>query len=159
MRIPRGLTVLPLALVACATSYVPRTNSRPELQAYVENAARLVSELGAAEACSAFSQSRWMRGDYYIFVNSVEDNVTTCHPLRADLVGRNQDQMRDENGKYFARDMISAATSPEGRGWIEYVWPRPGETASIPKSAYVVAVTGPDGRRYMVGSGGYGMVP
>ena len=153
---PRSLLVVCSITVACASSYTPRSNTRPELQRYVERAAALVREQGPA-ACETFKGPAWMAGDYYIFVNEADTDVMICHPIRPELVGQSQTNLQDANGRYIAREMRAAATSPAGVGWVEYVWPRPGETNPVPKSGYVVSVTGPDGKRYVVGSGGYEM--
>jgi signal transduction histidine kinase len=148
-----GITLL----ISCATSYVPRMNSRQALMDYVERAAALVARQGPESACSSFTEPKWMGGDYYVFISRVSDNVVVCHPVNATLVGVSQTDLRDVNGKYFVRDMADAANSAAGRGWVEYQWARPGQTTPEPKSAYVVAVTAPDGKRYIVGSGGYNM--
>jgi signal transduction histidine kinase len=153
----RSSILLLVMLTACATSYTPRTNSRAELQRYVERAADLVAKEGPAAACVEFASTRWKGGDYYIFVDRLDDNVLVCHP-NAGMVGKDQSNLQDVNGKYITREMKTLA-STQGRGWVEYMWPRPGETAPSPKSAYVIAVTGPDGKRYNVGSGGYNMPP
>jgi hypothetical protein len=142
-------------LAACATSYVPRTSSRDELARYVDRAAQIVAREGTA-SCAEFGQPAWKSGQWYIFVNDIEKHTAVCHPARPDLVGQNVFDIRDTNGKYLTREMESAVAGA-GSGWVEYVWPRPGQTTSEPKTAYVVAVTGPDGRRYLVGSGGYNM--
>lgn len=152
----RFLLLLVPALVSCATSYVPQSNSRDALVSYVERAASLVAREGLT-ACPKFSQAAWKGGDYYIFISRSEDDVVVCHPVSANLVGRSQTDLRDVNGKYFVREMASAANSPQGRGWVDYMWPRPGQTRPEPKSAYVIAVTAPDGKRYLVGSGAYNL--
>ena len=155
----RNLVVASILLsIACSTSFVPTTNSSVELTRYVEKAARLVQTEGVAAACSAFHEPRWKAGEYYIFVTSAETNVTVCHPVRDDLVGQDQTNLQDADGKYFIRQMLAVASSPEGRGWVDYVWPRPGEAAPTRKAAYVIGVAGPDGKRYVVGSGAYGVV-
>jgi signal transduction histidine kinase len=124
---------------------------------YVERAAALVAKEGPEAACTTFAQPRWMGGDYYVFISRVQDDVVMCHPVNAELVGVSQTDLRDANGKYFVRDMRTVANSSAGRGWVEYRWARPGQTTPELKSAYVVAVTAPDGKRYVVGSGGYNL--
>ena len=154
----RWLLVFCSVAVACATSYTPRTNSRADLERYVARAAAVVREQGPA-ACAILNQPSWLKGDYYIFVNELDTNLTVCHPMRPDLIGKSQANLQDSNGKYITREMHAAASSPSGAGWVEYVWPRPGQTDAIPKSSFVMSVTGPDGKRYVVGSGGYEMTP
>ena len=153
----RLVPVFAFLSVACASSFVPTTSSSADLTRYVNEAARLVQEKGVS-ACSAFHESRWRAGEYYIFVTSAETNVTVCHPVRDDLVGQDQTDLQDADGRYFIREMLAVANGPEGRGWVDYSWARPGETTPSRKSAYVVRVTGPDGRAYVVGSGAYGVV-
>lgn len=143
---------------ACATSYTPRANSRADLQRYVEQAAAVVREQGAA-ACAVLNQTPWLKGDYYIFVNELDTHLTVCHPMRPDLIGESQHSLQDANGKYITREMAAAASSPAGSGWVEYVWPRRGQPDAVRKSAYVTSVTAADGKRYLVGSGGYEMSP
>ena len=145
-----------LLAVGCASSYTPRQNTRDDLVSYVERAAALLEREGPTSACVAFHEPRWMAGDWYLFVNA-EDDVLVCHPARPDLVGQDQTQLQDVNGVFLAREMAALANTPEGRGWVEYMWARPGQTTPVRKSVYVVAVTAPDGKRYVVGSGGYEM--
>ena len=146
-----------LILTACATSFVPAGNSSTELTRYVERAARLVQDEGSA-ACAAFHRPEWKAGEYYIFVTSADTNVTVCHPVRDDLVGQDQTNLQDADGRYFIREMLAVSKGADGRGWVDYSWARPGETTPTRKSAYVVLVQGPDGKRYVVGSGAYGVV-
>ena len=152
----KSLVALAFLALACATSNVPRTNSRTDLQTYVEQAAAIIRDQGPA-ACSTFSRREWMDGDYYIFVNNADTNVTVCQPVRPEMVGQDQSNLQDPTGKYIIREMLAAATGPEGRGWVEYMWPRPGQTDPSKKIAYVVSVNGPDGVKYVVGSGYYEM--
>lgn len=141
---------------ACASSYTPRQNTRQELVAHVERASSLVEREGADAACTAFHGPRWREGEWYVFINEI-DQTLVCHPERPDLVGRDQTNLQDVNGVYLIREMSARAAGPDGRGWVEYMWARPGETTPVRKSVYVVAVTAPDGTRYVVGSGGYEM--
>lgn len=154
----RNLLLAAVALgIACTATVVPTSSSPAELTRYVHQAARLVQTQGVS-ACSAFHEPKWRSGEYYIFVTSAETNVTVCHPIRDDLVGQDQTDLQDANGKYFIREMLAVANSPEGKGWVDYQWPKPGETGATRKAAYVVGVAGPDGKRYVVGSGAYGVV-
>ncbi|HSN68465.1 MAG TPA: cache domain-containing protein [Thermoanaerobaculia bacterium] len=143
--------------VACASTLTPPQNTRADLVAYVDRAAALVARRGPEAACTSFHEARWKSGEWYVFINRAEDSVLVCHPARPDLVGADQTNLQDVNGVYLAREMKKAADDPSGRGWVEYMWARPGETTPVRKSVYVVAVTAPDGKRYIVGSGGYEM--
>ena len=139
-------------LAGCASVMTPRDNTREEIVAYVDRAARVVQENGPS--CEMFADPRWRSGDWYIFVFNLDDGRTICHPVRPDLVGTNASAVVDPNGKRPGDEMLRVANA-SGTGWVEYVWARPGQSAPEPKSAYVRRVTGPDGRVYVVGSGGY----
>ena len=104
-------------------------------------------------SCEAFSSPGWFNGDWYIFVFG-PDQKTLCHPAQPAMVGKSASEIVDPTGKRTGDLLMAAANGSEGHGWVEYVWPRPGQTKPVPKSAYVVAVTGPDGKKYVVGSGG-----
>ena len=95
-----------------------------------------------------------MSGEYYVFVNDAETNLTVCHQ-RPELIGQDQSNLADASGKLFIREMAATAFGSEKGGWVEYLWPRSGETEPVTKIAYVVGVTAPDGTRYVVGSGTY----
>jgi len=94
----------------------------------------------------------WMGGDYYIFVVG-PDERTLCHPNPA-IIGTPEKDIVDANGKKVG-ELISVAAHRTGGGWVEYVWPRPGQTTPVKKSTFATRVKGPDGKWYIVGSGAY----
>jgi signal transduction histidine kinase len=149
--------VLALTLFAgCATSsktMLPAANTRDAVMSYVNHAADVVAKNGPS--CETFSQPTWMGGDYYIFVVGPDDRVI-CHP-NAQIVGKLQSDIIDANGTRVGEALGSAASSAAGQGWVNYVWPRPGSTTPVSKSTYVKRVTGPDGKLYVVGGGGYAL--
>ena len=138
------------AATAFAKSHVPKSNTRAAIKAYVNSAASVVAKKGPS--CEAFAGKDWMAGDYYVFVMG-PDEKAICHPNPA-LVGKPASDIVDANGKKVGEDII-AAGKKKGGGWVEYVWPRPGTTNPVPKSTYATHVKGPDGKMYVVGSGGY----
>jgi cytochrome c len=140
------------------TTYVPHTRDRDALRLYVDQAAQRVAARGS-EVCEELAAPRWRGGDYYIFVTNADTHVTVCHPARPELVGRNEYDLQDVNGKYFMREMLSVAPQPFSGGWVDYMWPRPGQTEPALKSTYVVRVRSWDGAMYLVGSGAYDLKP
>ena len=148
--------VLSLILLAgCASTssktMTPAANTRDAVMSYVNHAADVVARSGPS--CETFSQPAWRAGDYYIFVIG-PDSRLICHP-NAQLIGRLQSEIIDANGMRVGDALGATAASAAGRGWVNYVWPRPGSTTPVSKSTYVVRVTGPDGQSYVVGGGGY----
>ena len=52
-----------------------------------------------------------------------------------ELVGASVDATKDTEGRFVYLDALKAV-QPEGRGFTEYVWPKPGSTVSEPKLAF-----------------------
>lgn len=142
-----------LILIGCASSMTPRANTREEITTYVDSAARLVEKNGPS--CDTFAQETWRSGDWYIFV--LGDGRTVCHPVRPDMVGMSASDIIDPNGKRVGDEFVRIGTGSQTSGWVEYVWARPGQSTPEAKSSYAKRVTGPDGKVYVVGSGGYGL--
>ena len=148
----RRFALASLLLVSCATSMVPRSNTDADIVAYVNRAAGLVADSGAA-ACPTFRRSDWFADGWYIFVFD-ENGRTVCHPARPEMVGTPASELVDANGVRFGTAILSAAESDDG-GWVEYAYLRPGGgSAAVPKRSYVRSVMF-DGKRYVIGSGGY----
>ena len=140
-----------ILLSACATSMTPRANSRPEVVAYVDRAAAAVSA-GGIDVCDGFKGRRWFSDHWYIFMFDANGR-TVCHPARPEQIGAMAADLVDSNGKRFGDEMMRVAAA--GGGWVDYMFPRPGQNAPERKSAYVKQVKAPDGKTYVVGSGGY----
>jgi signal transduction histidine kinase len=73
--------------------------------------------------------------DAYIFV--IDPNgVDLVNPGFPNLEGRNILDVKDTQGKRPIRKMLQVAETT-GSGWVDYMWPKPGESVSTQKSAYV----------------------
>ena len=129
----------------------PRANTRDEIVAYVDRAVGVVQREGAG-ACETLAKPEWRTGEWYIFVLDAEGR-TVCHPIPRQIGAPVQDLV-DANGKRFGDEFMSAAAEVGG-GWVEYVWPRPGETTPLPKLSHVRRVVRPGGETFVVGSGGH----
>ncbi len=74
----------------------------------------------------------------YIFV--IDSNgVDLVNPAFPNLEGRNILDHKDTQGKQPIREMLSIVQT-SGSGWVDYMWPKPGESVSTQKSAYVSKV-------------------
>lgn len=131
-------------------------NDRME-RAFVEdavtNAVGLIEQRGEA----AFPLLRDPKGpfiakDGYVFVTDMKA-VELVNPAFPNLEGRDLLDLRDTSGKYLNREMLQLVEA-KGAGWADYMWPKPGESVSTQKSAYVKrAMLGK--RPVMVGCGVY----
>ncbi|WP_296650504.1 methyl-accepting chemotaxis protein [Paraburkholderia sp.] len=77
--------------------------------------------------------------DGYLFVISSEPKVL-LHPIKPEMEGQNVADYKDPKGHHLFRDMADIARS-KGEGWVEYVWPKPGnpdQSRVFPKGTYVL---------------------
>lgn len=119
----------------------------------VDDAAALIENNGK----SAFQtlrdpSARFIAKDAYIFVVD-EQGVELVNPGFPSLEGRNVMDVKDTKGKYLVREMFEL-TGKQHAGWVEYMWPKPGQSVSTLKSTYVRAVS-LDGKPVIVGCGVY----
>lgn len=71
----------------------------------------------------------------YIFVIDM-NGVELVNPAFPNLEGRNVLDVKDTQGKEAIRDMLKLVQT-SGSGWVDYMWPKPGESLATEKSAYV----------------------
>lgn len=105
----------------------------------VDAVMRAVSEIercGKAAFAALYDPTGpYLAKDAYIWVNDL-DGVELVNPAFRSLEGRSLLDMQDTNGKYVYREMIRLIQT-QGDGWVDYVWPKPGESVPSQKSAYV----------------------
>jgi signal transduction histidine kinase len=73
--------------------------------------------------------------DTYIFVYDM-NGVDLVNPGFPNLEGRNLLDLKDTQGKQVMQEMLKVVQT-SGSGWVDYMWPKPGESVSTQKSAYV----------------------
>ena len=153
-------TILALGFVlACfGTARADQDHATPqEVIQRVQHAAQDLAESGEAGLATFSSEnanSVWK--DSYTFVLSCEEgtSVNVAHPLRPELRGKPTAQIATfgpKSGEQIAADFCTAGRQPHG-GWVEYNFPKPGETEAMRKVSYVLAA---QGTPYVVGAGLY----
>jgi signal transduction histidine kinase len=90
--------------------------------------------------------------DAYVFVFDMK-GIELVNPAFPNLEGRNLLDLKDTEGKYLVREMVKVVET-QGSGWVDYMWPKPGESRSTQKSTYVSKAHLGDGW-VLVGSGVY----
>jgi len=88
----------------------------------------------------------------YVFVVDM-NGVELVNPAFRSLEGRTLLDLKDTDGKPLVREMLTVADN-QGSGWVDYMWPKPGESVSTRKSTYVRRARIGD-RSVVVGSGVY----
>jgi hypothetical protein len=144
---------VPTKMPDVAESSPPTSPRAQEVEALVEKAAALIDANGQA----AFTQFRtkgtaWFHGDTYLFAYDLKGNVL-LNPAFPAREGTNVSGQKDSNGKLFHDAIIRTAES-KGSGWVDYMFPKPGQTRPSQKWAFVEAVK-IDGVPALVASGFY----
>jgi cytochrome c len=92
----------------------------------------------------------------YTFVLSCQGGtaVIVAHPIRPEFKGKPTAQVvtfGPKPGEQIAADFCAAGAKPQG-GWVEYNFPKPGETRPERKVSYLLAA---QGTPYVAGAGLY----
>jgi|WetSurMetagenome_2_1015567.scaffolds.fasta_scaffold132140_2 cytochrome c len=90
----------------------------------------------------------------YMWVHDLK-GVMIMHPIKPDLDGENLIEMKDPTGKAFFAEMNRVAKE-KGAGWVDYMWPKPGEEKLSKKVSYV-KLCDFQGQKVLVGCGIYDM--
>jgi cytochrome c len=140
-------------LLVCLTNCAGPSPTEEQVAALVNKAAALVERDGE-KAFAEFRKkgSEWYQGEIYIFADGF-DGINLCHPEKPDLEGKNLLETKDAMGKLFVREMIELLKTRDS-AWVEYWWPKPGESKPSHKASYVRKVKLGD-KPILVGSGLY----
>jgi cytochrome c len=143
-----------VASLVFSQSSPPASEKADQTKALVNKAAALIESKGKTAAFSEFrvKGSEWFHGDTYLFVYDLQSNVL-LNPAFPAREGTKVAGQKDANGKLF-HDAIIRVAETEGSGWVDYMFPKPGQTQPSQKWAYVKAVK-IDGVPGLVASGFY----
>ena len=116
----------------------------------VDQAVALLQAKGEDAAFSDFrdSSSPFFFLNAYIFVLDIKGRALV-DPAYPTLVSRNLHDFQDEVGRYVVREMIQKLETSD-EAWVQYMWPKPGDTLPSRKIAYVRKVR-VDDQTLMVG--------
>jgi methyl-accepting chemotaxis protein len=115
----------------------------------LENAGKLSSVEARTAAKNTVRDMRYGGNEYFWITD--QRPVILMHPFRPKLVNKNASKLKDKAGKYLFKEMVAAAKNKAG-GFVDYLWPKPGETKPVPKISYVKNVPG---WNWIIGSGIY----
>ncbi|HEX7926857.1 MAG TPA: cache domain-containing protein [bacterium] len=149
------LVGLATATPAMAQNAPPMTDQAKQVEALVRKAAALVDKEGKA----AFTElrkpdSEWFHGSTYVFSYSMQ-GIVLLQPAFPKREGANVGASgeKDANGKLFHVAILETADK-RGEGWVDYMFPKPGQTVPSQKWTFVKKVV-IDGTPGLVGSGFY----
>ena len=144
---------LAAAIPALSQQSPPDSAKAKQIAALVDKAAALVESKGK----SAFPEfrkdgSEWRSGDTYLFVSDMK-GISLFNGGFPKFEGTDTSGIKDSNGKLIVIESIKMAQS-NGSGWVEYMFPKPGQTEPSHKWSYVRAVK-VEGTPAYIGAGFY----
>ncbi len=145
------VVVLGLCLVALAFA---DSATKEEVIAKVKEAASMITKQGQDASFKEINnkKGKFVWKDTYVFVFDLEGTLA-AHPFTPHNIGMNQVNWRDKSDppRQPIKDMVDVAKG-KGKGWVEYMWYKPGEEALSKKISYIYRVPG---QNLLVGAGIY----
>jgi len=148
--------VATLALVTpvWAQNSPPLSEEAQQIETLVNKAAALVESQGKVVAFAQFRtrNSEWWFGNTYLFAYDQNLNVL-LNPAFPKREGTNVHGQTDANGKPMHDEFLKVVRT-KGSGWVDYIFPKPGESKPSRKWTYVKGVN-IDGKPGLICAGFY----
>ncbi|MBF0229562.1 MAG: cache domain-containing protein [Desulfamplus sp.] len=139
----KALWITIICLSFTVTSFAEEKATKDECIAKVKEAVEMAKALGAEATFAKLNdpKGQFVWKDSYVFCIDIESGKTLAHPIKPKLVGQMMKGLKDVKGKLFFVEFINVSKE-KGEGWVDYMWPKPGEKEPTPKSTYVMKVEG-----------------
>ena len=149
-----ALVIMAMANTVSSQQAPPTSEQAKRIEAMVNKAAALVETQGKA-AFSEFRKrdSEWWFDNTYLFVYDKDMNVL-LNPAFPKREGTNVHGDKDVSGKLFHDEFMKVIQS-KGSGWVDYMFPKPGQTQPSQKWSYVKAVKIDGTAGCLIGAGFY----
>ena len=142
-----------LALCLAVPAFADKA-TKDEVIAKVKKAATMIINEGQDAAFKEINnkEGKYVWKDTYVFVMDLEGTLL-ARPFRKQGIGMNLMDWKDKSDspRYPIKEMVDLAKG-KGEGWVEYMYPKPGEEAPSKKISYVYRVPG---QNLFVGAGIY----
>ncbi|MBI9077136.1 MAG: cache domain-containing protein [Desulfatibacillum sp.] len=145
---------LVIVLMSCGPVFAGESATADECKAQVQKAVDLAAKMGIEKAIQTLNDPKgpFVWKDSYVFCLDLDKRLVIAHPTNPKLIGKDWAMSaKDVKGKMFFAEFVKVSQDP-GEGWVEYWWPKPGETEASKKNAYVLKVPG---MPYSMGAGAY----
>ncbi|MEA1927021.1 MAG: cache domain-containing protein [Candidatus Auribacterota bacterium] len=151
-----GITVAGIAMaiiMSVSGLVIAGDDQEAKVKALVEKGVRMAVADGEEQTLIAIGdpQGPFIEGDLYLFAGPLDMIGLSAHPYRPGLVGRDLSNFKDSKMFSFIADFTRIANE-DGAGWVEYMWPKPGEEETSIKRTYIMKVPG---KNLYIGCGYY----
>ncbi len=91
-------------------------------------------EQAKKEAAEIISRMRYEKKEY-LWINDLQA-LCIMHPVKPELNGKDLSGLKDPRGVAIFAEFVAVCKS-KGSGFVNYMWPKPGEKDPVPKISYV----------------------
>ena len=142
----RKLMTLAIVLVVgwvLAGGAAADTAIKAEVVAKCKQAAQMYKESGSEAALAEINNKSgaFVSDNTYVFAINLQEGKVIAHPIKPALIGKTLVGLKDIKGKMFFNEFIKVGKD-QGEGWVDYMWPKPGDKKPSPKTTYVYRVEG-----------------
>ncbi len=127
--------------------------TRDEVVTKCMEAAKMIQDKGieAAKTAIGNKKGQFVWKDTYVFLMDMDAKML-AHPIKPELTEKETlIKVTDTDGKPLFLEFVELANS-RGKGWVDYMWPKPGQEKPAAKSSFIYRVPG---TQYFVGAGIY----
>jgi len=145
--------VVVLGLCLATTAFADKA-TKGEIIAKVKEATTMITNKGQDAAFKEINnkEGKFVWKDTYVFVIDFEGTVL-ARTFQQGGIGKNWMNWQDKSNppKQPVKEMVDVAKG-KGEGWVEYMYPKPGEETPSKKISYIYRVPG---QNFFVGAGIY----
>ena len=123
--------------------------TKEECIAKCKEAADMIAKDGLEAAVAEIGKKdgKFVWKDTYVFLMDLNGKML-AHPMSPALTEKENllgvPDKNTEKPKMIFEEFVNMAKSEKGEGWVDYLWPRPGEETPSLKETYVFRVPGQD---------------
>jgi cytochrome c len=143
-----ALVIASLSTITCAGDA-----AKDECIYLCKKAAQLIKRDGLGRGIQVISDKNgpFVTKNTYVFLMDMDAKMV-AHPMNPKLAKKGPlIKAADSTGKQFFAEFVKVAND-HGKGWVSYMWPKPGEEKPSSKYSYVHRIAG---TQYFVSAGVY----
>ncbi len=97
-------------------------------------AGKMTLEQAKKDTTEIISKIRYEKKEY-LWINDLQ-TVCIMHPIKPELNGKNLSDLKDPKGVAIFVEFVKVCKT-SGSGFVNYMWPKPGEKDPVPKTSFV----------------------
>jgi len=153
MKITAYFLIIPALMLSLVGPTWAESANQEEVIAKCQEAAKFIRDNGIDAGVKSIGDKSgpFVWKDTYVFLMNM-DGKMLAHPVKPELTQKDTViEVKDTAGKPLFLEFVEVANS-KGKGWVDYMWPKPGQDQPAAKTSYIYRVPG---TQYIVGAGIY----